>query len=133
MAFKFSKADIKDRDELVQAAQYKLDNLNTEIARFNEAVTEAWEELEEALGEYNGALTDARDFVERVKDEFETQYGEKSDKWQEGDRGTAAREWIDSFDNIELDDAEIEQPEMLEEITTDGLEALESLETEAAS
>ena len=68
-----------------------------------------------------------------MKDDAEAEYDDKSEKWQEGDRGTAAREWIDSFDNVELDDAEMEAPEPLEEVEAEGLDDLENLETEAAS
>lgn len=133
MAFKFSKKDIADRDELVQAARLKFATLNDAIEKFNGYVADAWRELEDAVTDYNGALSDARDFVERVKDEFTSEYDEKSEKWQEGDKGTAAREWIDSFDNVELDDAELEEPESLAEITAEGLDTLKDLETEAAS
>lgn len=68
-----------------------------------------------------------------MKDDAEGEYDDKSDKWQEGDRGTAAREWIDSFDNIELNDAEIEEPETLNEVESEGLDDLENCDTEAAS
>jgi len=133
MAFKFSKADIKERDEMVEAAKAKLTILNGAIDKFNESLNEAWGEVEEALNDYNGALSDARDFVERVKDEFTSAFDEKSEKWQEGDSGTAVNEWINSFDSVELDDAELEAPEPLEEVEAAGLEELENLETEPAS
>jgi vacuolar-type H+-ATPase subunit I/STV1 len=132
MAFKLSKGDVKDRGELVAAARRKLDELNTAIEQYNESVGEAWTKLDDFINDYNGALSDARDFVERVKDEFTTEYDEKSEKWQEGDRGVAARDWIDSFDNVELDDAELDAPEPFGEVTADGLETLENLDTEAA-
>lgn len=132
MAFKFSKQDIKDRDDVVDAARKKLGILNGAIEQFNADVAEKWAEVEEALNDYNGAISDAYEFVDRVKTEFNDAYEEKSEKWQEGDRGSAAREWIDSFDSVELEQVEMDAPEPLEEVSGEGLDALENLETEAA-
>lgn len=91
----------------------------------------SWSKVEDAMSEYNGALSDARDFIDEKHTAFEDEYGEKSEKWQEGDRGSAARDWIDSFESVDLEDAELDAPDSLEEVSGEGLDALENLETES--
>jgi len=61
MAFKMSKATVKERDDMVFAARAKLDILNGKIAEFNEAVSDAWGAVEEALNDYNGARCPMRE------------------------------------------------------------------------
>lgn len=133
MAFKFSKSDIKERDEHLETTRQKENSLNEAIEKYNETVEDAYREVEEALSDYNGALNDAREFVDRVRTEFSDEFDEKSEKWQEGDKASAAREWIDSFDTVDLEDVEFEEPELLDEVHCEGLDALENLDTEAAS
>ena len=57
MAFKFSKLQIKERDEMVDAARKKLETLNTVIENYNENMAEAWGAVEDALNDRNGALS----------------------------------------------------------------------------
>ena len=42
---------------------------------------------------FNDALAAAREFTEEIHSEMETFYNEKSDKWQEGDAGSAYQSW----------------------------------------
>jgi len=132
MAFKMSKQEIKERDEFVDSLRKKLETLNAAVTKYNEVVAEAYGALEDEINDFNGSLSDARDFVERLKDDFTGQYDDKSEKWQEGDKGSVVRDWLDTFDNVSLYDAEIEASDPVGEVDVDGIDELENLETEPA-
>jgi hypothetical protein len=101
MAFALKKSDLKRRDELAAALREK------------------FQAVEDAVGAYNEALGEARDFVEDLASAAEDDFSSKSDKWQEGERGEAARSWIDALQEFAPED--IEAPE------EEAAEALESL------
>lgn len=132
--FKLTTADLKTRDELLKAVREKQETLNGEIDNFNQAVAEAREVLMTKVDDFGGALSDLRDFITQKHDEFESEYDDKSEKWQEGDRGMATRSWIDSFESLELDDVELEdlpaEGEDVPHVEMDGLDEVENLETE---
>lgn len=88
---KLTKAEAKELDELKGAVQA------------------AWHDLDLALQN----LRDFRD--ERVSEMQEYADG-KSDKWREGDVGTAYLEWIENWESVDLDSpAEPELDPMVEE------------------
>ena len=72
--------------------------------------------LTAAVEAYNGILADARGFAEDIASTAEAEIDEKSDKWREGDKGEAAALFRDEWQNLSLDDVEIDLPE---EITFD--------------
>jgi len=56
MAFKLSKQQIAERDELTDELRHKGETLNTAIIAFNEAVEPLSKALDEAVEDYNGVL-----------------------------------------------------------------------------
>ncbi|ARK07508.1 hypothetical protein LAV_00133 [Sphingobium phage Lacusarx] len=83
MAFKLNKAMITRRAEIISDLQDKKDAI---IA---------------AIENYNKSLEDARDFIDNtVAGHFNDEFNDKSEKWQEGERGDATREWIDEIEGV---------------------------------
>ncbi len=96
--------------------------LITRLETALEAVEDSRGKVEDAVLEYNGkidelntALLEANEFVTQVTDAMQEYIDEKSEKWAEGEAGSAYVEWMDTWQNIELTDAErIDVPEPLE-------------------
>jgi hypothetical protein len=80
MAFRLSKTQNK---EFYAAAQVAIDRFSA---------------LELAVGEYNEALSELRGMVEGFVEEWRSAYEDRSEKWQESDKGTAANEFIDEWE-----------------------------------
>jgi hypothetical protein len=87
--------------------------------------------LKPAIEAYNNILDDMESFRDEIKGQMDDYFGERSDKWQEGDAGTAYQAWITEWENFDvshLDEIEpIQEPEMAHVEAFDNLpEALEN-------
>jgi hypothetical protein len=71
--------------------------------------------LENAALAYNAARNELISFRDEIHDKIETYIGNKSDKWQEGERGAAFQEWCDAWTEDPGDEAEESIPEYPEE------------------
>lgn len=141
MAFKLTKEEKKNRDEHVKSIDSKRDDLQGAINAYNEKMEEVKAELqeaidvyndkmneakakvEEALSDYNSALGDAKSFADDVANQGNSDFDDKSERWQEGEAAEAAREWIDAWENAELDEVEFDFPE---EVSIDLPEELDA-------
>ena len=117
MAFKLTKVQIKERDEMVAALREKA-----------EVVTAAKTAWEEAVNDYNGALADANTFVEGLASDFRSQFDDKSERWQEGERGEAASTFVEAWEGVSLDEHDAADTDI---DTTADIDALEGLPTAA--
>ncbi len=115
-------------DELRAAAE----KLTAVIEAFNLLVEGARAPVECALEAYNAVLSDARDFCEGIAADQQSFMEEKSEKWQEGDRGQAFQSWLDEWSGVELSDVEIEFPDGVEEPDLPHADAIEGLPDEPA-
>ena len=133
MAFKLDKQDTARRDKLVEELRDGRGVLEDAVSTFNAAVEELKAPLLAALEKYNEIVEEARGFVEDIASTADGQFDDKSEKWQEGDKGQAARNWIDAWQNEPFDALEIAFPDELtlpdEETDHDG--RLENLPEEA--
>jgi hypothetical protein len=84
-----------------------------------------------ALEKYNEAVEEAKNFVNEIATNAENAWDENSEKWQESDRGGAAKEWFEEYQNVEMDDLEIDLPSELEVDEPEHAANLENLPTEA--
>jgi len=126
MAFKLSKSDLSDRENLVAALTMAKTKLEGAIETFNSRMEAEKVLVEEALSIYNDLLDDARQFGESIASMIEEQITEKSDNWQNGEKGQAAEAFrLEWSDNLDLEDTIIEYPDELE---ASNLEQLDNLE-----
>lgn len=117
-----SKGQIKQRDEIAAKLRDKADDVNSA----EEAVQEAIERLNEVVREYNDLVTEANDFVVEVAGEGRDYIDEKSERWQEGDRGQEVAGFVEEWEGVELD--EVEEAELQFDFgERDAAEDLESL------
>lgn len=113
MAFKLSKEESKQRVDLIARLQDAAEEVETAVSQFNSILEEERGNVEEKLAAYNSVLAEAKEFAEGVSTRAEEEISEKSDGWQESDRGRAAQEWQEEWANLCLDEAEIDWPDEL--------------------
>lgn len=132
MPFKLNKTESARKNELLVALQLKQSALEDALRVYNEEASTAFGKLEAAKVSYNEALDEARSFAQDIASEQREDYDDHSEKWQEGDNGTSAQEWISQWEDVDLDDLELEEPEEIT-LETPQTEAFEALEEECGS
>lgn len=114
MAFKLDKRDRKRRDEIVERLLASREKLEVAISDYNDAIEKAQTDLEEHIDDYNLILDDAIGLVDDVVSQAESDMEERSEKWQESDRGQAVQTWIDAIREIDLEAIKIDFPDPIE-------------------
>jgi hypothetical protein len=130
MAFKLSKAELEQRSKLIERLNEAHGKLEAAINGYNEQVAELREPVEQAVSTYNEELAEAAAFAAQIAESRQGEYDDKSDKWQEGDKASAAADWISEWENFEADEIEIEWPDELELPDTGHSENLEGIAEE---
>jgi hypothetical protein len=64
--------------------------------------------LETALTSYNEVVGEVTEFRDEVVSEMDDYYSNKSDKWQEGEKGEAYSSWKDQWESFEIEEVEID-------------------------
>lgn len=100
MAFKISKEQGKQIDQCVEEIQEHRAEVEDAVREFNERVEEAYAALAEIVVPYAGKVADAKSVLEEIRDGHESDFDEKSEKWQEGENGSAVREWIEGMTEV---------------------------------
>lgn len=131
MAFKLSKSESAKRDELIGWMRDKLTELKAEVSDFNGKLDELKEPLQHAIDGYNEAVEAARAYCEEIAEERQGNFDDKSEKWQEGEKGEAAQEWLNEWQNIDLSEIVIELPDELEAPEASHADDLEALPANA--
>jgi len=86
------------------------------------AVEAAREELRAATIAYNEQLREAHAFVEGVATAARDRWDNRSERWQDSDKGQSAATWVEAWEEAasELENGELEEPD------ADYLEALDT-------
>lgn len=63
----------------------------------------------DAATDFNAKRQDLLDFITEIYGTKQEEFDEKSEKWQEGEKGEAARAWLDDLEEIQgkLENAEV--------------------------
>lgn len=114
MAFKLTKAE---RKELADHAE-RLGELRAEVERKFEELTQALgpmtDGVNDAIRRYNEALDALKAFAEGIADEHRSAYDDKSETWQNGDRGQAADEFVTAWEGVADTYAEVDEISVVE-------------------
>jgi hypothetical protein len=65
--------------------------------------------------DYNEVLETARALANSITELAQEQFEAKSERWQNGEKGTQVRNWIEQWE-MSLDDIDLELPEALAEV-----------------
>jgi hypothetical protein len=123
------KADLKERDEIVERLRSRRRDLDEAIAKFNDAALDAWGKVDGCREAYNEAIGDANSWKAEVAGDIQEFIDGRSDKWRESDKGSAYEAWREAYED-ETESVEIDQPEDLSLDEDDAAENLERLPEE---
>jgi len=91
-------------------------------AEFDKHVDELrnlYDQINAAVSMYNDKQSEFAEFVATIRDDMQSQYDDKSEKWQESDKASAVQDWITAFDNLvsyaESDLDEVSEPDLFPE------------------
>jgi uncharacterized protein with NRDE domain len=104
---------VKQRAAIVEAINGKHADLEQAVNAFNAAITEHFEKVQAAVDAYNESVSDAQSFMEEVATDIRSYIEDRSEKWQESDKGQEYSGWADEWEGT-LDTAEIGPPEEIE-------------------
>jgi hypothetical protein len=116
---RLSKQQESEREGLVRALRASGSILAGAVGKFNATLADAWAEVEEALGVYAAVVEAANDFRDRIVTAASDYQGERSEKWQEGEAGSAYVSWVGEWES-EIEGVEVEKPDDLDEPEADA-------------
>lgn len=111
MAFKLTKAEGKQRAELVAALELASTEVATAIEAANEAIEAAVIAVNAKIAAYNETLANAFTYTEELVERLDDEFSGRSETWQDGDKGSAARDFMGAWSELDLepvDDIEVE-------------------------
>lgn len=131
MAFRADKVSLETREKLVTALAEKRAELDSALEAFNAQIAPLSADLRQAIEDYNSLLFDARAFVEEFVAEMQTEFEDKTERWQDSDRGQAVAEWISDLENsADFEDVGFEEPQEIELDAPDHAALLDDLQLE---
>ena len=122
MAFKLTKQEDKQRQDIAERLQNAADEVSKGVEAFNEKMSQLFgEHVEHLVVKYNEILTEAREFRDDIVGRFQEEFDDKSERWQEGDTGQSCQELINEWQEIFVDDNDFEilEPELIDDPTKD--------------
>jgi hypothetical protein len=125
MAFKVTKEQSAQIKALVQKLVDQATAVEATQATANETIAAALATVVVEVERYNEVLGEARELVEDIATDFRGQFDDKSEKWQEGEKGQEVNEFIEQYEHTSFDDLDV--PE-IEEIAIDIEPVAEALE-----
>ena len=103
MAFKLTKAERAQRDDLVSALEIVSTPVVTAIDKANEQIAAILATVNAAISDYNEVLAKTREFTGNVASRLREEIDGHSYKWQRGERGAAADTMTSAWENIDLE------------------------------
>jgi hypothetical protein len=65
-------------------------------------------EVELAVDKYNAKVNEIKEWASEVASDIDSFMSDKSEKWQEGERGQAYEEWKSSYENFDLEELDVD-------------------------
>lgn len=131
---KLTKAQLKQRDELGAKLNGAKEDLEHAVEEYNAALTTAWDEVQQSLDAMNELIDDANSWRTDIAQEIADYISERSEKWQEGDKGQAYGQWQTEWEE-DIERIELEKPDdlSLDDIEGDYTQLLESTPEEVSA
>lgn len=109
---KLSKEQVAELASLSANVRTKLADLESAVDRYNSVIQDAKEDAIAAHNELRDAVDEAAEFVGSLHSDMEGYFDDRSEKWQEGEKGRAYADWMANFDSItdSVDDLELHDP-----------------------
>lgn len=94
------------------------------IRKYNQTLSELFNQIQADKQDYESELEETNEFLESVHSEMQEYFDERSEKWQESEKGSAYQDWMDEW-NSPLNEVELPEPQ---ELLIEGLDAAEILD-----
>ncbi len=127
---KLSKDDIKRRDELIGRMQALRSELEDDHRVMVEEVTASVAKFNEKLAKYGEVVTEAASWRDDLVGEIDSYISDKSENWQNGDKGQAFTSWKDAIENLGLEDVDDFETPDFDDLDLDHVETLEQMPLE---
>jgi hypothetical protein len=88
-----------------------------------------WTDVERSDRDYRQVIDGANTFIATIHEDQEDYFSERTEKWQESEKGQAYQEWMNEWD-IEISPDELPEPEMDGDLELYALEMLQELPEE---
>jgi hypothetical protein len=131
MAFKLDKKDKERRDLLVDQLREAWGKIEDAVEVYNIEVSKLRADVDKAVSDYNEVIEEARGFAEDVATQAESEYDDKSEKWQQGEKGQSAAAWRDEWQGLEADALDASWPDDYSIDDPEHADKLEGLPEEA--
>jgi hypothetical protein len=105
---------LQDRDVICQQLRTQYEALEEAVDAFNAAMEAQWEGVANALEAYNSTVEQANEWLSMVSSEIEAYMSDRSEKWQDSERGQAYEQWKNEFESNDLEAVELDMPAALE-------------------
>lgn len=121
------KSDIARRDGYAEQLRELRGKIEDQFRVLNE---ETFKPINDLIGQYNETLEEARGFIEDLANTMTEYYDARTEKWQEGDAGSAYADWKQAYEDFDAEDMEpVSLPDTTEDEATHP-EAIEALPVE---
>lgn len=101
---KLSKTDAKQKTEMVGAIRTAENKVVDAVNIFNEKKQRALDELNGEIAAFNKVLDEARDFATGVETTMQSIFDDKSETWQQSDKGQEFEAFLGDWSNFSLED-----------------------------
>ena len=108
MSFKLSKEERERREEIASKLREQAEKVAGAVSAMNDAMTAAREIVEAEVEAYNAIVSEAEEFAQDVASQADEAISEKSEKWQEGERGQAAEQWKGEWEGLQFDELSVD-------------------------
>lgn len=116
MSFRITKGDERRLAALRDRLPTERGKYEDALRTFNERMAQLWTDFVEGPREaFDGTRCELLGIIEDVRDAQHEAFEDKSESWQESERGQQVQEWLDALDVIELEDDEIARPSAVDE------------------
>jgi tRNA U54 and U55 pseudouridine synthase Pus10 len=112
---KLNKKQIKEQAEIVAEIRKSGEALQTAVRAYDVDKTSSWEAIRAAQKAYNETADKACEFCSNIAEQIGAYMDERSEKWQDSDKGQAFSDWKDAWESFECDPVECDNIEDFEE------------------
>lgn len=131
MAFKLTKAEDLQRNDLVDRLRDKWTEVEEALKNSERSIEVAVDDVNVKLHEYQAIVENAVEFRDNVAERLRGEFDEKSEGWQQGDKGQEAEGMASEWEGATLEDTvTVDCPSLEMETEGDHANVLESLPTE---
>ncbi len=110
MALNLSKNEKAARDEHNTKLKETHEAVVAAVKEYNEKREELWASVQEAADAFDEAREAAEEWAHDVASRIEEECADKSEKWQESDRGMNAQSFQGDYENFSIDALALEDP-----------------------